>query len=377
MKLNTLSIIAVLLCLSGINVHSQNTNRFDAGQQIPTGVVVYSLPSTTFRIEAETLCETFVPGPYADYAKKYLGIDVSKKEYTEYSLRGINLKPYIEADQSCSFIADLAGFKEKAAPASFLQFSSQGLIVFSDTNIGADSKWRFPSPAGEAHNNLAEATENLTSTETTLYRTEKNADGVYDKIAIKQSSVITKNMETKAKEAAEMIFSIREQRFNIVTGNTDATFSGDALRAAIEELTRMEKEYMELFTGSCYTSVQKTHFDVVPNTSKEEMTIAFRLSGSLGLLPADDISGDPIVMEISAENPDMAPTDIAQLVTEAENARLTKSKQEANSRGCIYYRVPSVCKVKISNGTRLLLQTRMPVYQKGSILTFPLGIMVK
>ena len=32
-----------------------------------------------------------------------------------------------------------------------------------------------------------------------------------------------------------MILSLRQNRINIITGNTDATFSGDALRAAIEE----------------------------------------------------------------------------------------------------------------------------------------------
>lgn len=368
--------VIALSCIFGLNAYSQANNRFDVGEQIPTGVVVYSLPSTTFRIEAETLCESFIPGPYADYAKKYLGIDVSKKEYTEYSLQSLSLKPYIEADQSCSLIADLTGFNGKTAPASFLQFSSQGLIVFSDSNIGNECKWRFPS-SNNFHGNTAEITENLTLTETTLYRTEKNAEGGYDKVAIKQSSVVTKNMETKAKEAAEMLFSIREQKYNIVTGNTDATFSGDALRAAIEELSKMEQDYMELFTGQYSIATRKTYFDVVPNTAKDEMTIAFRLSNTLGVLPADDISGDPVIMEISAENPDIAPSDITQVVTDGNNAKLSKSKSDANSRGYIYYRVPTTCKVKISNGTQLLLQTRLPIYQKGMILTFPLGIMVK
>lgn len=54
-----------------------------------------------------------------------------------------------------------------------------------------------------------------------------------------------------------MILSLRQQRINIITGNTDATFSGDALRAAVEEIGRLEEEYMSLFTGTVGTSVQK------------------------------------------------------------------------------------------------------------------------
>lgn len=375
---HTILITAALTCLICANAYSQTINRIEPGETIPSGVVVYSLPSTSLLLSVEALCESFVPGPYAEYAKKYLGIEVPQKEFSEYTLKSIKVSPYIEADRNNSFIANLSGFTGKNAPASFLKFSSQGLLVFSDANTGQDAKWRFPSMANPKDLISSEATENLTSTETTLYRTVKNEQGGYDKVAVKQSSVVVKSTEAKAKEAASMILSLREQRLNIITGNTDATFSGDALRAAVEEITRLEEEYMTLFTGVYSHSVQKMDFDIVPRESSgEELIIGFRLSNTQGLLPSDDISGRPIAITITPENPDLSPDATGQFISETKSLRNSRAKHEAATRGSIYYRIPSVCKVKVSDGTQLLLQTRIPIYQKGILLSFPISAMVQ
>ena len=377
---NTAIIATVLGLFFCIDSYSQTVNRIEPGETIPEGVVVYSLPSTSLLLSVEAVCESFTPGPYAEYAKKYLGIDVPQKEFSEYSLKSIKVSPYIEADRRNSYIANLSGFTGKSAPASFLRFSSQGLLVFSDSYTGQDAHWRFPSIATPNGLISSEATENLTSAETTLYRTVKNEKGGYDRIAVKQSSMVIKSPEAKAKEAAAMILSLREQRLNIITGNTDATFSGDALRAAVEEITKLENEYMTLFTGVYSHSVQKMDFDVVPgDMAGEELIIGFRISNTQGLLPADDISGRPVAIAITPENADLTPDSTDQTISEYDSNRkvLPRSKYEANTRGNIYYRIPSVCKVKITDGTQTLLQTRIPIYQKGIIMSFPISVLVQ
>ena len=286
------------------------------------------------------------------------------------------MTPYIEADRSCSYIVNLDGFLGKASPASFFEFSSQGLLLLSDENKGRENAWRFPSIAPDATVIASEATENLTSTETTLYRTVRNDKGGYDRVAVKQSQVVEKSPEKKAQEAASMILSLRQHRINIITGNTDATFSGDALRAAVEEIGRLEEEYMSLFTGSTAASVQKMNFDVVPESGgAEELVIAFRISDTQGLLPPDEISGRPIVMEIS---PEVEGEDFYsdQIIAEVESQK-KRAKHEAALRGNIFYRVPAICTVRIVDGQNLVLKSRMPIYQKGQELTFPVHVLVK
>lgn len=172
-----------------------------------------------------------------------------------------------------------------------------------------------------------------------------------------------------------MILSLRENRLNIITGNTDATFSGDALRAAVEEIGRLEEEYMRLFTGTVSSSVQAMSFDVVPASGpEEELTMAFRISDSHGLLPPDDITGRPVVMEIVPEDAEDFYSE--QVVGEVEAAK-PRAKHEAALRGNIYYRVPAICSVRIVDGQNLILKSRIPVYQKGQDLSFPVHVLVK
>ena len=367
----TLTLVSILTA----GAAAQNINRLEKGQTPPDGVVIYSLPTTVIRLSVEAVCETYTPGPYSQWAKKYLGIDVPQEAGSTYTLSRISMTPYIEADRSCSYIVNLDGLLGDASPASFFEFSSQGLLVLSDENKGRSDAWRFPSIAPGQEDLGSGATSNLTSTETTLYRTVRNESGGYDRVAVRQSQVVEKSPEKKAAEAASMILSLRQSRIDIITGNTDATFSGDALRAAIDEISRLEEEYMSLFTGTRVTSSQTKSFDVVPEAGKEEeLTIAFRISDTQGLLPSDNVSGRPIVMETVPEDNEDFYTE--QVIDEAKASR-ARAKYEAATRGDIYYRVPGICTVRVIDGQDLILESRVPVYQKGQELSFPISVIVK
>lgn len=374
-QIGTLITALALTCSVAATLSAQNINRLEKGQPAPDGVVVYSLPLTTVRLDVEAVCETYTPGPYCQWAKKYLGIDVPQEVSTSYTLSRIRMTPYLEADRSCSYVVNLDGMLGEASPASFFEFSSQGLLLLSDENKGNVNSWRFPSMAPGSGTLASEATANLTSTETTLYRSVRTEGGGYDRVAVRQSQVVEKSTEKKAQEAASMILSLRENRLNIITGNTDATFSGDALRAAVEEIGRLEEEYMRLFTGTVSSSVQAMSFDVVPASGpEEELTMAFRISDSHGLLPPDDITGRPVVMEIVPEDAEDFYSE--QVVGEVEAAK-PRAKHEAALRGNIYYRVPAICSVRIVDGQNLILKSRIPVYQKGQDLSFPVHVLVK
>ena len=172
--------------------------------------------------------------------------------------------------------------------------------------------------------------------------------------------VVEKTLEQKAAETANTILDLRRQRLQIVTGDTDATYSGEAMGAAIEELTRLEKEYMTLFTGYSEFQTQKMKFDVIPEAGRDnQMYIAFRISDKNGLAPADDVSGKPVVMEIVM--PEMAQPEVAK-----------KVKEEV-----IHYRIPAMCTVKLKDGATLLLQSRMPVYQLGQDSSIPASLVLK
>lgn len=318
----------------------------------PEGHLTYSLPSTTIRLEVEAVQEKFHAGPYARYAEKYLGIKARQKDETSCHIVKVSMTPLVEADMSRRYALAV---KKSALDASFLKLSSAGLVSFADGSFGGDVSWRFPVSDGADFSGMG-VSSNLTSEAATLYRNERK-ESAYSRVGVQQNMVVEKSLEQKAAEAAQMIIRLRDQRLKIITGDTDATYSGEAMEAAISELASLEKEYMALFVGYSDCGVQEMCFDVIPSADREsQMYVAFRISDAAGLVPADNLSGKPVVMEVVA--PEIA-------VPEAES--------KASRNAVVNYLIPAVCTVKVKEGNNLLVQGRVPVYQLGVLSTMPVN----
>ncbi len=313
----------------------------------PVGTVSYALPETVISLEVEAQKETFHAGPYARFAKKYLGTDARQADASSCRILSIKMVPYAEADQSRRF-----NIVPGKGQNTFLALTSQGLVSFGGAR-NAETQWRFAHDS-ESDFSAAGTSSNLTSESATLYKDVRGADG-FSMVAVQQKMVVEKPLETKAAEAADMIFNLREKRMDIVTGNTDATYSGEAMSAALKEIDRLEKEYLSLFIGYTDISGQKMNYDVVPSPdAKSQRYIAFRVSDEEGLVSADNVSGKPYVLELKPE--------------EIRNA---DAGGKGSSSKAIYYRIPAVCTVTLSDGMDILLQSRMPVYQLGTESSLP------
>ncbi len=326
----------------------------------PKGTLAYCLPSTVVTLEVEAVQEKFYAGPYAKYAEKYLGMKVRQKDETTYQLTQIRMVPYVEADMSKRFSL----FVEKGTvDASFLKLSSSGLVSFADAATGGETQWRFPTRTTGDFSGKG-VSSNLTSEASVLYKNDRK-ESTYNKVSVQQSMIVAKSLEKKAAETADMILDIRKQRLQIVTGDTDATYSGEAMAAAIEELTRLENDYMTLFTGYSETQTQKMNFEVIPDPSRENQRyVAFRLSDTAGLVPADNLSGKPVVMEF-----------IPQVIAQVEEPVVKDVKKLPAVYA--YYRIPAICTVKLAEGVDVLLQSRIPVYQLGVEASIPVNVILK
>ena len=342
-------IIAIMaMAAMSLNVSAQKK------EADPVGFLTYSLPSTTITLDVEAVQEKFYAGPYAKYAEKYLGIKARQQDETVYQLTEVRMVPFVEADQSRRYSLNV---KKGVIEATFLKLSAEGLISFADGNFATESVWRFPTVTSGDFSDMG-VTSNVTSESATLYRSSKN-----DRVSVQHNMVVEKSPEKRAAETAEMILGLREKRLQIVTGDTDATYSGEAMGAAIEELTRLEKEYMTLFVGYSEYQTQRMKFEVIPDADREsQMYIAFRLSDTAGLVPADDLNGKPIVMEIVPQDfaqPSLAPV-------ETRNAKPVEA----------YYRIPAMCNVKLIDSGNVILQNRMPVYQLGKESSLPVNVIL-
>lgn len=326
---------------------------FGLGAAAQDGLSTYFLPRTTLTLTVSVERISHFAGPYARYADKYLGIDVETEDAVRYEIRSLSVNPSLEADPDARFSVPAA--KGKTSPSQLLlSLSAQGLV-----NLGAYGntplRWDLPAETKGDFSGCGPAS-NLTSRSTTLYQNEPG-DSAFVRVEVHQQMRVAKSADARAEEAAEKLLELREDRLDLLTGNVDGNFSGEALGAALRELAALEKEYLSLFTGYEVRERQTLSFDVIPKTggAGRDFQVAFRLSDTEGLLPADNLSGQPYMIEITPES--VVPAD-----------ETPDPKQGA----VLHVRIPAVCKVRITDGVRTYLQTRLPVAQKGQQCLIPL-----
>lgn len=307
------------------------------------GTVSYSMPQTVLVFNVEAQKESFYAGPYARYARKYLGIDAELYDRVSYTVTSVKMLPAVEADQSQRFTYQV---NAQSQPV-YLQLTSQGLVSGPAGAYTADRGWKYPVGKGTGFSDKG-IPSNLTERTSTLYEADNHA--------VRQQVIVEKTTEVKAKEVADKIFEIRENKYKILVGDTDATYSGEAMKATIDALNKLEQDYLTLFTGYSEYGSQAATFEVIPASRKNQTYVAFRLSDEEGLVPADNVSGKPYFVQLTVEEVAPAP------------AVDSKSKPVQ----VINYRIPAVCGVRLTDGISTLLQTRVPVYQLGIVAAYPI-----
>lgn len=303
--------------------------------------VIYALPSTTLTVRVEVEQEDFFAGPYATYARKFLNMDVKDRNSVTSAVTAVELIPRVEADVRALYTCD-------SENAALLTLGAQGLVALPG-KADDNPAWRFLPPAGASFpGSIASPTKEETRI---TYKSIQTEDAVVQ-VPVEHKVKSAKALEDKAAEAAELILSVRKDRLNIVSGNTDASYSGEAMGAALKELDRIEKEYLALFQGYSVKRTYSASFDVVPQAGdRAQRYLAFRLTET-GPVP-DGQKGVPYYLELEPET----------MVLPEEG----KSKGKLTP---VRYRIPAVCNVRLTRDGIRLMEARIPVYQLGTEANF-------
>lgn len=119
-------------------------------------------------------------------------------------------------------------------------------------------------------------------------------------LPLNKVSATVQTTEEQAAATAEMIFSLRKHRLDLITGEAGENVFGAGLKAALEEIARMEKECLDMFYGSKTTTEQIHTFNITLSPDKTEYMVC-RFSDDAGVVPTDDLSGKPIVLKVETE----------------------------------------------------------------------------
>jgi len=347
-----ISVISALLLSSCISLNKFVVTQVGEEQAAYSGRFVYSLPQTVFEVKMEFEKRIELPGPYRQFAQRFLGItQYIKEENTKWAINSVSISEFQEPDPSQFYSVNI--LKGSFEQNEYFNLSSQGLIIDPMSVISANAEL----PANEQYalpavlefsmkRNHKEKTDTLFKTMIT--------DSSFVKIPILRKQKAAKTIEQKAEEAANLIIKIRKRRLKLVDGEYGVFPEGAALEIAIAELNKTEQEYIALFTGKTYIEKYSRSFFIAPNGNSQEQ-VFLKFSEKEGVLPAESLEGMPVILESNPVNG--YPTGIYGNEQIPENT--------------LIYRMPSTCLVKVKEGNELLFDGRISVYQAGSLLTLP------
>ena len=157
-----------------------------------------------------------------------------------------------------------------------------------------------------------------------------------------------KGAEESAREAADAIFALRRARLDLITGEFGDGVYGAGLESALEEITRLEAAYLELFYGTrtiTTTSSRMTY----PVDASQPSTVIARFNSESGLLAKDDLAGEILLLVIN-------PSDMTYPASDV--------------KGVVAYRYANNAEVLVSLGQEVLVRRILPIYEFGQTVMY-------
>lgn len=312
-------LVAILLVASSLFVDSsaQQVVKKRIGSYLENGNVVVAEANTTLAVDITVEYEQFVAGPYAKHAQRLLG---SSAPLVNKSVRRV--------------------------------VSSNVAVVDGATYLANDN------------------TEYLAN----------ESELAFPRVLPDRLSKTNLSAEDAAERAAEQIYALRTARLELITAELGDGVYGAGLESALREIDRLEKEYLELFFGKrvvtystkrYYIPVKPAEFEKVeivvaePAVEKGKKAnveqapqpepkmlpasyIVARFSDKVGLVAADDLQGDIVLLTIN-------PTDM--------------SYPENDAKGTVQYRYANNAEVTLSLGHVVISERVLPIYEFGRTVT--------
>ena len=232
-------LLALAMLLAG-GVSAQNPYIALQGANETSGGLTVAQPRTILAVDVTVEHDVTLSGPYARYAQKFLGVRAPLTDKTTWSITG-----------------------------------AQIALLDGDTYLKAAA----PVPASAR------------------LLSHTASENEFARLQPDKTDMTTPALEDAARAAAAQIFSLRRHRIELVTGEAGENVFGEGLKAALEEIDRMEQSYLELFLGKRIVSTETRRYVVYPQADKKQYIVC-RFSPAAGLLPDTDLSGDIVLLQI-------------------------------------------------------------------------------
>jgi hypothetical protein len=349
-----------------------NVLRIDnnAAPQTKEGIF-YALPRTVVKIDVNIDRIENYKGPYADFALRFLGLkNVVPANTVDFSISGITITTYAEPDPDQYYFVEMGEKISKGERATILSLSDAGVIIGTIPERMEDlNKIPAATPQEEMQANADKDVFGELFKYSADVSVFEKVDTIIRKINIDTLTVerqyykrtmVEKSPEQKAKEAADFISKIKENRFNLISGAQEVNYNKETLEYMDTQLKTMEKEYLKLFTGISLSKRLTFSYKYIPlpNQINTEIPI-FKFLKSKGVIDLDEPGGKIVTIRIQR---------VGNTNTVANY--LNKAVKEIKTQG-FSYRIPELANVTVKVDESTQKEKQCLVSQLGVVANLP------
>ena len=293
-----------------------------------TDGAVYYLPRTALRISVLVERTSYQPGDFASYAQRYLRLpSVSLQPSVSHRVVSITQTPFGMADKKKGFAVK---FNAKTVAANVALADDGRLLAINAEPIPETLPKAFePAPKAAPLNPRQFLNEEILAAGSTAKMAELTSREIYD---------------------------LRENRSLLIKGQADfMPKDGAQLQLMLSQLETQENALRSLFEGTTTCDTTAYVITFIPEAPVSRQTL-FRLSQDLGIVDADDLSGEPFYITVDDLN----------TVPPVDEEAAAKTKKKVYEEG-VYVNVPGRMRITIFQGIDQLVQSEFPAPQFGNV----------
>jgi len=352
------SSIAILLMVILSPAFAQITSYpLNSGTADPAGEgFIYALPLNIVKVDVHVTKTEKFKGMYSEFATKMLGItEVIEKDQEFYGIDRITVSTVSEIDTSHLYFAKLPE-KLKDDHTFMVNLSEKGFITgYRLVNKEDDDNLHQVAVTSPFRDLLKPV---LIEKVDTIIRKVSIDTNIFEEKVLKRS-ISVKSTEQQAREIADLIYRIEDSKYSLITGYQEVNYSKESMQFMLDQLNRMEKEYLAFFKGSTLTSEEVYTYYYTPMTNSEaSFNTLFRFSTNYGILSKSGQSGDPVNITVTPLNK----------YAQARKFEGQRMNIKRKAKG-LYYRIPESTTIDITIGNKILTTEKATISQMG-ILTF-------
>ncbi|NPA44577.1 MAG: DUF4831 family protein [Chlorobi bacterium] len=359
-------LILLFSCKSEMYVSNVNSKYLEN-----TSGLIYALPKTKLEVEIEITETHKQKGPFAEYTNLYFNTkNAITENSTDYRISNISINAKPVTDSANIYCINSLDNEI----ASLINLTQNGFIAginisdYQSEKIETEQKNILTSNSN--YNKFADYADfSLKSIRETQYDTiykEVLQDSVIVKIPIIKKKEVYKSLKKQAKETADVLFLLRDDRNALLKGENDGNNfpDGEALKLMINELNKLEKQYMSLFTGQEIKVKKQYKFEIIPNSQTTDSIIyLFNFSENKGFYKTNSAK-NAIYLKLN-KNTDLIST------SEFTKKAILSNKNKKGAYTGIIYRIPQNLTAEVINSKSTLYKKEIKIAQAGTLNIIP------